>query len=106
MNISDESIAHTILRGLPRIADEISYRDAMVVVWCVRRKTPVHLPHVRPYVVGQMLALCMYNMGKGPSRLPPVCKNFRNGLCRAGRRCQFDHCGLPDDYELLRAMTR
>jgi hypothetical protein len=109
MNRSDESLADAILRALPPTDECRGLRraDAMIVVRSIYRGVSAHnirVPNVRPYVVGQMLALCIRFMGPVPLR--PVCKHFQTGFCRAGQRCQFDHCGLPDDFELLRAMCR
>ena len=106
MNRSDEDLADAILRGLPPTEEcrRLSRSEAMVVVRSVYHKVPVRLPNVRPFVVGQMLALCMHLMGSRPPARPPVCKFFQMNVCTAGPCCKFDHLGLPDERELYHAM--
>jgi hypothetical protein len=124
MNRSDEDLADAIIRGLPQTEEcqRLRRSEVLLVVRSVHHKVPVRLPNVRPYVVGQMLALCMHLMGpvppgpRPPSRPPcparpqgpqgprPVCKYFQQDACAAGPCCKFDHMGLPDERELYRAM--
>jgi hypothetical protein len=123
--MTDEELAEAIMRGLPQTEEcrRLRRSEVLLVVRSVHHKVPVKLPNVRPYVVGQMLALCMHLMGplppapRPPTRPPgprppgsrppgpkPVCKYFQQNMCAAGPCCKFDHLGLPDERELYRAM--
>lgn len=102
---SDQDLADAVLHGLPQTEEcrRLRRSDAMLVVRSVRNRVPVKLPNVRPFVVDQMIALCVMPTAR-PRGPRPVCKFFQRGVCRAGRCCRFDHAGLPDEGELYQAM--